>query len=76
VARVNAHGNSTIPFLIGEFNAWENTTFTSCCNTVANNDRIAVACVFNSSVGDKGNVLTGSLLTTYKNLKANAKIIQ
>jgi hypothetical protein len=78
VQRVATHGPlaSTLPFVIGEYNTNENTTAQAVSNVILNNDRIAIACVFNSNVGSKGIVLSGSMLTTYKNLKANAKFKQ
>ncbi len=76
VSHVAAHGGGTLPFVIGEYNAYELDNLQAIQNTILANDRIAIACAFNSDVGSKGLVLTGSMLTAFKQFKANTKFVQ
>jgi hypothetical protein len=45
-------------------------------NTILNNDQIQTACLFNSDVGSKGIVLTGSMLTAFQTFKADPTFVQ
>lgn len=76
VSHVAAHGGSNLPFVIGEYNAYELDNLQAIQNTILSNDRIAMACVFNSDVGSKGLVLAGPMLTSFKQFKANEKFKQ
>lgn len=76
VSHVAAHGGAALPFVIGEYNAYELDNLNAIQNVILNNDRIAVACLFNSDVGSKGLVLTGPMLTSFKQFKTNDKFKQ
>lgn len=75
-AKIAAHGGANLPQVIGEYNAYELDNLNAIQNTIAANDKIAIACVFNSDVGSKGLVLTGSMLSSFKAFKSSSKFKQ
>ena len=75
-SKIAAHGGANLPQVLGEFNAYEASTLTAVQNTIMGNDSILIACLFNSDVGSKGIVLTGSMLTTFQSFKTTATFKQ
>lgn len=75
-SKVAAHGGADLPQVIGEYNAYELDNLQAIQNTILANDRIVIACCFNSDVGSKGLVLTGPMRTLFMNFKTNEKFVQ
>lgn len=66
----------TDPIGIGEYNGWNASQITSAGNAILDEDSLWFALVFNSDVGDKGNILDGAEIDAFKATKADPRVLQ